>query len=448
MNRRGLGIIRIPKDWYVFVVLSLMIIINYLPFVYVVPRLMVSLSELALAAIMLGLMAGKDAKLCLVNFAILMVCFAINLLAYYHCWINTLSIGSFIIRSCMCWFYMGVGIFIKKYGSEETKRASFHLIMLLLVITSLTSILVVRDYPTAMRGLDNGSIDIKGLESILYRRNTATWSMVFGMTFLLPFAITAFKRTKNVVYLFVVSVLSYCILKSQITMGLLMAAAFILLIVLKPISPKKLCIIVGVLILLSWVFSEYLADLIYWLYINVFGGNTDNMLGKRFYQLYVSINGMKLVGTFGGRFDLYMTSIKTFLEHPLIGVNAHSKGTIPYSSLINIVGLHSQFFDMLATTGIFCTAILAYIFIYLIRKMGGMIEELNDRNLFYYSIIMLVAFMIMNPTYYSACVFLVVFLGPSYLSSMQEKGTGLKVIKIRLNGSWRAGKIWLKNRGA
>lgn len=432
MNRRGLGIIRIPKDWYVFVVLSLMIIINYLPYIYVAPRLMVSLCELALAAIMLGLMAWRDAKLCLVNLAILLVCFAINLLAYYHCWINTLSIGSFIIRSCMCWFYMGVGIFINKYGSDETKRASFHLILILLVITSLTSILVVRDYPTAMRGLENGSVDIKGVESILYRKNTATWSMVFGMTFLLPFVITAFKKTKKIVYIFVVAILSYCIFKSQITMALLMAVAFILLIVLKPISPKKLWIIVGVLLLLSWLFSEYLADLVYWLYINVFGGNTDNMLGKRFYQLYVSINGMKLVGTFGGRFDLYMTSIKTFLEHPLIGVNAHSKGSIPYLSLLNIVGLHSQLFDMLATTGFFCTAILAYIFIYLTRKMGGIIEELNDRNLFYYSIIMLVAFMIMNPTYYSACVFLVVFLGPSYLSSVQDRDDGLKAVRIHL----------------
>lgn len=427
MSRRKLEIIQIPMDRHVFAVLSLMIIINFLPFVYVAPRLLISLTELLLAAIMLGLMAAKDMKLCLMNFAILTVCFLINLLAYYHCWINTLPIGSFIIRSCMCWFYMGVGIFIYLYASKETKRASFHLIMILLVITSLTSILVAREYPTAMRGLENGSVDIKGLESVLYRRNTATWSMVFGMTFLLPFAIAAFKKTKNYAYIVVVVILSYCILRSQITMALLMAAAFIVLLVLKPISPKKLCITIAVLLLMFWAFSEYLADLVYWLYMNVFGGSTDNMLGKRFYQLYVSINGMKLVGTFGGRLDLYMTSIKTFIKHPLIGVNTYNNGTvIPYLSLLNFVGLHSQFFDMLATTGIFCTATLVYFFVYLTKKLGGIIEKLYDRNLFYYSIIVLVAFMIMNPTYYSACVFLVVFLGPSFLSSIQEEDMKLK----------------------
>ena len=329
---------------------------------------------------------------------------------------------------------MGVGVFIKKHGSDVTKRATFHLMLFLLVITSLTSILVVRDYPTAMRGLDNGNIDIKGLESVLYRRNTATWSMVFGMTFILPIIITAFKKTKNYIYLGIAIILGYCILKSQITMALLMAFAFIILTVIKPISPKRLWIIAVIGILLVWFFSEYLADLIYWLYINVFGGNTDSMLGKRFYQLYISVHGRKLVGTFGGRFDLYMTSIKTFFEYPLFGVNANSNGIVSHSELSIVVGLHSQVFDMLATTGIFCTAILVCIFVILTKRMGGIIEELGDRYLFYYSIIMLVALMVMNPTYYSACVFLAIFLGPSCLSFISEKSAGQKAVRIRLRG--------------
>ena len=69
MSRRKLEIIQIPMDRHVFAVLSLMIIINFLPFVYVAPRLLISLTELLLAAIMLGLMAAKDMKLCLMNFA-------------------------------------------------------------------------------------------------------------------------------------------------------------------------------------------------------------------------------------------------------------------------------------------------------------------------------------------------------------------------------------------
>ena len=420
MNERNSLIISIPRDWYVWFILLILMLINYLPVVYAGPRLIISMIEISLAGIMLFFMASTDSNMFLKNSVILVVIFFINLLAYYHCWINTLPIGSFVIRSCMCWFYMGIGIFLKKYGSKETNRSVFHLILLLMVVTSLTSIIVARDYPTAMRGLENGSVDIKGIEKTLYKRNTATWSMVYAMTFAIPYTIVAYRKTKKLIYVFIITILSYCIFRSQITMALLMSAMFLLLFILKPSSPKKTCIIIGLLIILAMLFSDEVAELIYWLYINLFGGNTNNMLGKRFYQLYISVRDMQLVGTYSGRFDLYLTSIRTFLDNPIIGIDTHNIGNISYSELTNIVGLHSQFFDMLATTGIVCTGIVVGSFLYYVRIMDKLIEDYDDKNLFSYTIFVLVIFILLNPTYYSACVFLTVFLGPSFLQALEE----------------------------
>ena len=101
-----------------------------------------------------------------------------------------------------------------------------------------------------------------------------------------------------------------------------MTIAVILLSVLKPGTNVRIFLIIGFVLLLVWIFDEQVTNLLYWLYTDVFGGTTDTVLGKRFYQLYISFQGRELVGTYGGRFDLYMTGIKSFLAHPFFGVDA------------------------------------------------------------------------------------------------------------------------------
>lgn len=419
MYKQGKLKITLPKDKYLFFILIIISIINFLPVVYVIPRILISLVEVALSGALFLFVLLKSRRAFVVNISVIAVVFLINLLAYFHCYANVDSIGSYVIRSTMCWIYMMVGVYVSQYASKRTVRMVFHFILFLLVITSITSILSVIDYPTAMRELGNGSMNIRGLESLLYRRNTATWSMVFAMVFVLPYLISALKKTHKFIYMVVCVILCLCILRSQITMALLMTIAVILLSVLKPGTNVRIFLIIGFVLLLVWIFDEQVTNLLYWLYTDVFGGTTDTVLGKRFYQLYISFQGRELVGTYGGRFDLYMTSIKSFLAHPFFGVDAVGYTTIVASG--SAVGLHSQIFDTLAATGIFCSIFLACIFAYYVKREKSSIIEKENRNLFSNVVLLLVALMLMNPTYYSACIFFIVWLGSAYLNSLDEK---------------------------
>lgn len=429
MRKQSILEFKLPSDWYLLFALSLIAIIEFLPIINIVPRILISLLELFLVGTVLLVMACKNRRFFFKNIIIMSCVLIISLISYFNCYINIYSIASYTIKITMCWFYISLGVYVSKYASKETIRMAVHLILLLLVITSITSIVVVKDYPVAMRELGNGNTSFNGWEDYFYRRNTATWSMVYAMTFTLPYTIAAFKKTKKLAYIVISAVLFFCIFRSQIMMALLMAIALIILSFFKQITNRRIIIILGISLLTVWILSDQIASFVYWIYVNFFGGTTESIIGRRLYQLYISLTGKTLVGTYGARLDLYITSLKTFFEYPIFGIGT-LKSDIELSDIYNFVGLHSQIFDTLATTGIIGSSILAYCFTLYIKKEKYQITEENDKKVFSLTILMLIALMVMNPTDYSACVYFVVWIGPAYLNALKKNNLKVSFRRI------------------
>ena len=419
MKKQSILKYKLPTDWNLLFVLSLMAIIEFFPIINIVPRILISLLELLLVGLALLFMACKNRRLFFKNIIIMLCVLIISLISYFNCYISMYSIASYSIKIIMCWFYISLGVYVSKYASRKTIVMAVHLILLLLVITSITSIIVVTDYPSAMRELGNGNTSFKGFENYFYRRNTATWSIVYAMAFTLPYTIAALKKTKKLIYAVISVALFFCIFRSQIMMALLMAIALIMIGFFKHITNKRIIITLGISLLAVWFLSDQIASFIYWMYINFFGSTTESIIGRRLYQLYISLTGKELVGTYGARFDLYMTSLKTFFENPIFGIGT-LKTDISLSDIYSFVGLHSQIFDTLATTGIIGSSILAYFFIFYFKKEKCQIIDENDKNIFSVTILMLIALMVMNPTDYSACVYFVIWLGPAYLNTLKK----------------------------
>ena len=411
----------IPQDWILLIIVGIMCVMNYLPFVHILPQIVISVFEVGLAGLFYIYVLSVDSKMFLINIGILILTSIVNLWAYYRCWYNINTIGAFMIQSEMCWIYMQIGVFVVKYGSKTTKKSLLYILLITICLTCITSIAVSRNYPTAMRGLNNGSVDIKGQEPFFYKKNTATWSMIFGMVFMLPYLIQMYKQSRKMLLLLSILLICYCIYKSQITMGLLMALLSIIFFIKKPIPMKRIIIFSVLIIGIISLLSNYLAEIVYWIFIHLFDGSRETMLGNRIYQIYLSVNNHQLDGTFAGRYDLYYTSIKDFLHNPIIGMNIRGEGRIAYEQLTSIIGLHSQVFDLLATTGILGTGIMAWTFIYLTKAMYKNIREQIEKNVFSFGVVLLIALMILNPTYYSSCVYLIAFIGPSLLQRMEKE---------------------------
>lgn len=239
----------------------------------------------------------------------------------------------------------------------------------------------------------------------LYRKNTASWSITYGMTFAFPFFIAQYEEDKKRSSLFFLVVLLFFMVKCELMFALVYAICFLLYFGWEKI-PNYIKVISSILIFLCAVLIIFSAkDIVYWLYITL-DGKVPKLTLLRIYQLYVTLQQNSLYGNFAGRFELYFNSINSFFKHPLLGT------IISNQSMYTAIGLHSQILDMLAATGIVVFIPVAYMFFYIIKRISLKIKNTNVKKRFYFLILMLILFMILNPVYYSSCIFLIIFSYP------------------------------------
>lgn len=401
---------RIPKDWLLGIALIFLVVCEFLPIINLIPSLIISAGRGIAIMFFLLCVFMQDTRLGLCFLAITFASVLVTLWAYYQCWINYTTIGSFMLKNTLCWIYMEIGIYLVRYGSNEIRHILRLIICLLVVFTSITSLIVLRDIPTAVRELGNGSKDIAGTEIALYKRNTATWGELYGMVFLLPYIITWFKKKRQLYVLLLLVIIEVCVIVSQITTAIILSLCFLPFLVFKPLSLKQIASFSLLFVVLGIIILYFAAPFFEWLY-KILSQKGDSVLALRAYQLYILFSQNEMIGTIGGRFDLYQESINTFLKFPLLGY--HLRNAEAYTQ----IGLHSQILDQLAATGLggFIPSAISFISIY--RREKKEIRDMDVRNFFLLAIILVIVLMISNPTYYAGCIYLSIFWGPALILS-------------------------------
>lgn len=377
---------------------------EFLPFLKTIYRPILTLGRIGAIAVFYLYVLFTSLKTFCRFMAFFIIAFVVNLLAYYHCWCNYETIGNYMIDAMMCWVYMEIGIFILRYGSFDLKRSIGNGILLMVCIASITSVISLRSVPTAVRELGNGSMHIKGLEQMLYRRNTLTWGGLNGVTFLLPYVILRIKQDKSPFHLICLVLMEYCIIRSQITTAIIISVVFLATLFINKLTTKKLIAIVIIAVILSSILMSVIQFLVGYLYEIV--SKTDNaVLTLRLSQISKLVSNHEMTGTISGRYDLYLISLKSFLDNPILGIKLRD------SPVFTEIGMHSQLFDLLGAVGIVGFMPLLLIFCALVHEMNQILKEDMLNGYFILAILMLVLLMTINPTWYAQSVYLSSFLG-------------------------------------
>jgi len=395
--------------------LIFLVIYEFLPVLRVLPPILLSFFRTVSVGVFYIYVLKRDFNLAIKFIAISCIAFVVHLWGFYHCWITYTGIGGYMLKNVICWVYMQIGLFLILYGSQDIKIAIRNTIIALVVITAVTSMISLMDTPTAVRELANGSKHIAGMESALYARNTSTWGCLYGMTFLLPYIIFLYRKNKNPILIFVTIIIEACIIKSQITMAIIISFLFLVFMALKPLSPKWILGLGSFFIAIFAAISTYLGDFFLFIYEMVSKTN-NSVLKLRAYQIYVLFAERSMVGTVEGRFALYTASLKTFLENSLFGFK------ITNEEAYTAIGMHSQILDMMAAVGIVGFVPLAVFFFYLVYRIGSIIRRVDEMRYryFFITMIVLVGLMILNPTYYAEAVFLAIFIGGAVIVPLKE----------------------------
>lgn len=404
----------VPKDIILELIIAYLVVCEFLPIINVINPIVLSMGKIFASGIFLLIVFEKNRKLAIEFSIILGIAILVSFWAFYHCWINYTSLGNFVIKNTLCWLYMEIGIYIMQYASVTTKIFIRNLILLLVCVTATTSIIALQSMPTAVRELGNGSKNIKGMETMLYQRNTSTWGELYGMVFLLPFIIQWFKQTKKIILLFIIVILETCIFASQITFAILISLFFLIFLILKPLTFRQIIIFAPGFLAIGMIIMNFIGPVLDWLY-DIMSKTNNEVLTMRIHQLYVLFVEQEMTGTIEGRYDLYMRSIETFFKNPIIGYKLRDSLDYAY------IGLHSQIFDLLASVGMIGFVPMTCSFIFLIKKIVKRIENRNIYRYFLLSIIMLLLLMLVNTTYYASCIYMSVFLGPGLIYQLKKE---------------------------
>ncbi len=224
------------------------------------------------------------------------------------------------------------------------------LLMAIVSITCVTTIIGCIKNPDAARILAT-TADSQDVYAILYEfQNIGGYGFVYSSVLMYPFVILAFKTKKlHIVFVILFTVLLfYMTIQAEYTFALVfMMLSSLLHFVKKDIPIKKFLILMLVLVLVVLVFRVAIAAIL---------TDIGNMIGnqKMVDKINAAILGKDSVENMDdNRDELYMMSIRRFLQHPLFGSLIGKR----YNT-----GGHSFILDTLAQYGLIGGALLFFMY--------------------------------------------------------------------------------------
>ena len=289
------------------------------------------------------------------------VLFAFLVLYYFVTW-RTMISSIFYPYYCFASLLFAFGG-MALYSS--TKRTLLRRVIVLItvgvIITAITSIIGLRANPLAAREMARGSTyDLSqdfSESKIIYRKmNIVSWSQAYGMLFAIPTAMIIWKKKKQVRYIGFMLLILLMLISSQITFALLLSIvlAFLTMITGEN-SPQRIilkmiaCVLILILIIRINPVLSYAIEL------------SDkagfDYLTTKLTDMKILLLERRAIGDANERGELYMRSLRTFIESPIFGLAGDGRrGTVER------IGYHSEFFDLLGSFGVVGFAVLCLAF--------------------------------------------------------------------------------------
>lgn len=240
--------------------------------------------------------------------------------------------------------------------APDARRRFAQFLIVLAVFTTITSAIAIWENPNVARVLTNATVTEDSVTEDYYwgRRNVSSIYLFQGIATLSPVFVNMIKK-KHIVLGLLGLFFSFTIL---IKASFLISLCVMLLgVVLALVQKEKKSLLFTVVISIFGFIVLFLP------WGDIFGflaGVIDNdTISVRFNELSVMIEAGNMVGDVQGRFEAYMQSMSTILNHPL--------GVGPYyfsQEARDLIGRHSQILDDIARYGVVA---IAFYFIFLKR---------------------------------------------------------------------------------
>ena len=336
------------------------------------------------------------------------ILFAFTFFYWRITWSVQLNTLVYVYYSFASLLFVFAGMTLYFSGNSGLLRRLFLFMTVLYLVTAITSIIGLRAYPFAAREMGRGatynkSLDFDTYKNIYRRMNIVGWSQVYGMLFAIPASLMVWKKKRETVSLISLIAITVMLVASQITFALLLAVALIVVTFMNRKNASMTILImlafavIAILILLN--LEDFLTAVI----------ALTEKAGFRF--LVLKLNDMKIlllegsaVGDADSRGTLYLQSIRTFLRYPVSGLMFRGKANL------NIIGYHSEFFDLLGAFGLIGLFVVVASFVGYFRFLGRIENESRkDLTIIYLAFIGL---FILNPVFNSPQIFVGAFLYP------------------------------------
>lgn len=294
-----------------------------------------------------------------------------------------------------------VGIFINYYYMFYKKdfktlgKIAFYF-LLFFTIGSLQTYFGLLKYPMASRELATGGTAFSDMYALM---GIGGFGFIYSGTFLLLAIVYTFIWNRNlfslkynILMVFAIVVIFLMILKASYATSLLITFCGVLLILFISNKFTLMTTLLFTMLFIPFISESFIAN--FFLEVaNFFRGNP--ILKGKFTDLASAFLYSSLGGQTGNRFDLYVSSLKVFLENPIFGIYG------PFGNQdAKLVGGHSGWFDLLAYYGLF-TSVPLYIAMYYNFKIQFSLFKKSKLH-FYLTILYFLIFVfgLINPILY------------------------------------------------
>lgn len=279
-------------------------------------------------------------------FTVILPLLILNVLMYFA---ENSSIITWVYTLLLDILAVVLGIYALEYCGYKVIRILAFAIFIIYAITMLTTIIGLNEHPDAARYLATVA-DASEEEAVMYNwLNIGGFSFVYSVALIYPAVIYGFKHNKiNIVFLIIFAVADFLlIINSGYTIALLLfITSTVFIFFRRDLKVKDVFIVLFIAVVVVAVLFPLVASL-----LEALADVVDNdTIAERLRDLAGGKEGLE--NSDDNRLDLYMTSLNSFLSHPLFG------GIFEKVSM----GGHSEILDKIAQYGLF--GLVSYVLIY------------------------------------------------------------------------------------
>lgn len=271
-------------------------------------------------------------------------------------------------------FFMGLFInhyymFYKKDYKTLGKIAFYFLVFF--TFGSLQTYFGLLKYPMASRLLATGVSEFSEIYNLM---GIGGFGYIYSGTFLLLSISYTFLRRRNllsikyrILIIFSIVVIFLMLLRASYATSLIITFCGLLLILFVRNKLTLMISLLLIVIVVTFVSQSLIAEF-FLIIANFFSENP--ILNEKFVDLASTFTYSSLDGQTGTRMDLYISSLKVFLENPLFGIYG------PFGNQnASLVGGHSGWLDLLAYYGLFTSIPLFIAFYYNFKILFSLFKK-------------------------------------------------------------------------